>query len=408
MTDFLVAALQITSTSNVEVNFAEAEEQIELAARRGAELIKYASNAFLATKISFINELANLCEKAEVNIKDKVMTMSLDRPEKKNAMNNVMMNEINYLLAYAKQEKDIRVVVFAANGDIFCAGADLSRTESKSNVPRLENSDDIKNEIELLPEIFEVDLIGNRDEQLEAILNRNQIENYNISLYEIIRAINNNNQAVMAGEIETGQGQFSVDVPGLFEDESEINSIPIRSSSNGVVLLSDISEVKRNFKERTFFASINQNQSICLGVKKARGANLISTINKVENIVEKYQSKISSDIRLGYVLNTKDTMLEQVNSLQGNIIMATMFVLIVAMITFGIRSSLIVGSGIPVSIIIAIFILYALGFTYNFMVIFGMLVALGMLIDGSIVVVELADRKMVEAVSYTHLRAHET
>jgi enoyl-CoA hydratase/carnithine racemase len=79
----------------------------------------------------------------EVNIKDKVMTITLDRPEKKNAMNNVMMNEINYLLAYAKQEKDIRVVVFAANGDIFCAGADLSRTESKSNVPRLENSDDI-------------------------------------------------------------------------------------------------------------------------------------------------------------------------------------------------------------------------------------------------------------------------
>ena len=71
------------------------------------------------------------------------MTITLDRPEKKNAMNNVMMNEINYLLAYAKQEKDIRVVVFAANGDIFCAGADLSRTESKSNVPRLENSDDI-------------------------------------------------------------------------------------------------------------------------------------------------------------------------------------------------------------------------------------------------------------------------
>ena len=83
----------------------------------------------------------------EVNIKDKVMTITLDRPEKKNAMNNVMMNEINYLLAYAKQEKDIRVVVFAANGDIFCAGADLSRTESKSNVPILENSDDIKNDI---------------------------------------------------------------------------------------------------------------------------------------------------------------------------------------------------------------------------------------------------------------------
>ena len=65
----------------------------------------------------------------EMNIKNKIMTITLDRPEKKNAMNNVMMNEINYLLAYAKQEKDIRVVVFAANGDIFCAGADLSSGE---------------------------------------------------------------------------------------------------------------------------------------------------------------------------------------------------------------------------------------------------------------------------------------
>tara|TARA_Y100000022_G_C13233003_1_gene368354 strand:- start:440 stop:1225 length:786 start_codon:yes stop_codon:yes gene_type:complete len=79
----------------------------------------------------------------KINIKNKIMTVTLDRPEKKNALNNVMMNEINYALAYAKQEKAIRVVIFAANGDVFCAGADLSRTDSDSNVPKLENSDDI-------------------------------------------------------------------------------------------------------------------------------------------------------------------------------------------------------------------------------------------------------------------------
>ena len=79
----------------------------------------------------------------KINIKNKIMTITLDRPEKKNALNNVMMNEINYALAYAKQEKAIRVVIFAANGDVFCAGADLSRTDSDSNVPKLENSNDI-------------------------------------------------------------------------------------------------------------------------------------------------------------------------------------------------------------------------------------------------------------------------
>ncbi len=47
--------------------------------RRAAELIKYASNAFLATKISFINELANLCEKIDVNIEDISIGMGLDK-----------------------------------------------------------------------------------------------------------------------------------------------------------------------------------------------------------------------------------------------------------------------------------------------------------------------------------------
>ena len=79
----------------------------------------------------------------EINIKNNIMEITLNRPEKKNALNSVMMNEINYALAYAKQEDTIRVVVFGAKGDIFCAGADLSKPKSESNVPKLENADDI-------------------------------------------------------------------------------------------------------------------------------------------------------------------------------------------------------------------------------------------------------------------------
>ena len=82
-------------------------------------------------------------EATKIDIKSNIMTITLNRPEKKNALNNVMMNEINYALAYAKQERSIRVICIAAEGDIFCAGADLSRTESESNVPKLDYADDI-------------------------------------------------------------------------------------------------------------------------------------------------------------------------------------------------------------------------------------------------------------------------
>ena len=79
----------------------------------------------------------------KIKIENNILTITLNRPEKKNALNNVMMNEICYALSYAKQERDIRVVIIGAEGDVFCAGADLRREQSESNVPKIEGSDDI-------------------------------------------------------------------------------------------------------------------------------------------------------------------------------------------------------------------------------------------------------------------------
>ena len=61
----------------------------------------------------------------KIDVSENILTITLNRPEKKNALNNVMVNEINYALAYAKQEKSIRLIIIAADGYIFCAGADL-------------------------------------------------------------------------------------------------------------------------------------------------------------------------------------------------------------------------------------------------------------------------------------------
>ncbi len=255
---------------------------------------------------------------------------------------------------------------------------------------------EIKKELELIPAIFEVELVGAREEQLEAILNRSQIENYNISFTEIIRAVSNNNQVVTTGEIQTGQGQFSVNVPGLFETSKDVYDLPIRSTDNSSVYLSDIADLKRSFKDRTQYTKVNGKSGISLMVKKGRGRNLIETIDEVDEVVKRYKEKVSSEVHFTYVMDMRDMMKKNVNSLQGNILMATIFVIFVTMLALGIRSSLIVGSGIPVSILIALFVMYVMGYDYNFMVIFGILVALGMLIDGSLVVVELADRKMLE------------
>ena len=274
-------------------------------------------------------------------------------------------------------------------------------TESASERYVLNLARQIKKDLELIPSIFEVEIVGARDEQLEAVINRDQLENYNITFPEIISAVSNNNQVVTTGEISTGNGQFSVSVPGLFESAKDVYELPIRSSDNSSIFLADIAEIKRNFKERKSYTKVNGAKSISLMVKKGRGTNLIETINEVENIVNGYVDKVPNEVNISYILDSREMITDQVNSLQGNILLATLFVLLITMLALGIRSSLIVGSGIPISILVSLFILYITGYDYNFMVIFGILVALGMLIDGSLVVVEFADRKMVEGLNRT-------
>lgn len=87
-------------------------------------------------------------EAIEIARDGHVLTITLNRPERKNAINAAMTNELIYALDYARQERGIRVVVLAANGDVFCAGGDLrsmigATDKLRSNVPKRGESDDI-------------------------------------------------------------------------------------------------------------------------------------------------------------------------------------------------------------------------------------------------------------------------
>jgi len=85
----------------------------------------------------------------ELDERDHVFTITLNRPAKKNALNEVMITELVYALDYAREAKAVRVVVIAAKGDIFCAGGDLKAMSGQaegavvSNVPKRGESDDI-------------------------------------------------------------------------------------------------------------------------------------------------------------------------------------------------------------------------------------------------------------------------
>ena len=255
---------------------------------------------------------------------------------------------------------------------------------------------DLRDNIEAKPDVLSAEMFGHREEMLEAVIDPNQLEAYAISSEELINTIMRNNRLIPAGSLDTGQGRFSVKVPSIIEQASDVFELPVRADGDTVVTLQDVATVRRTFKDRTSYARVNGQRTIALQVKKRADANILSAISSAKEVVEAARPNLPASIDIVYSTDQAPFAQGQVTELQGNIFTALGLVMVVVVAAMGLRSGIIVGLGIPVSFLFALMFVYLLGYTFNFMVMFGMLLGLGMLIDGAIVVTEYADRKMVE------------
>jgi len=263
---------------------------------------------------------------------------------------------------------------------------------------------DLQDELEAIPDVLSADMFGNREELLEAIIDPNQLEAYAISSEELISTIVRNNRLIPAGSLDTGQGRFSVKVPSIIEQASDVLDLPVRTDGDTVVTLGDVATVRRTFKDRTNYARVNGRSTISLQIVKRANGNILSTIAAVKVAVDAFRPTLPGRVSVFYTTDQAPFAQGQVTELQGNIFTALGLVMVVVVAAMGFRSGVIVGLGIPVSFLFSLIFIYMLGYTFNFMVMFGMLLGLGMLIDGAIVVTEYADRKMTEG--YTSRSAY--
>ena len=255
---------------------------------------------------------------------------------------------------------------------------------------------DVRDKIEALPDVLKAELRGNREEVLEIIIDPSALETYGISGEELAGVLARNNRLVPAGSLDTGQGRFAFKVPSIVEEVSDLNDLPIKTANNAVITLRDVASIRRSFKDRGGYARVNGKPSISINVMKRSRGNIIDTVASAKSVVEAAKADLPGQIDIIYTTDQAPWAISQVNELQGNILTALALVMVIVVAAMGFRSGLIVGLGIPLSLLFAITILNVIGFTYNFMVMFGMLLALGMLIDGAIVVTEYADRLMLE------------
>ncbi len=257
---------------------------------------------------------------------------------------------------------------------------------------------DLQDKIESISMVLEVNISGDREELVEILIDPVILESYGLDGPSIVQFFRNSNQLVAAGNLDTGSGKFAVKVPGLFESFRDLADMPLRTDGDSVVLVRDIAEIRRSFKDPENLARIDGEQAIALNVVKRTGENVIETIEAVREVVAQESQFWPEGVEVSYTLDKSNDIRNMLRDLQNNIISAILLVMIVIVAALGFRSALLVGIAIPGAFLSGIMILSFMGLTVNIVVLFSLILSVGMLVDGAIVVTEYADRKMNEGV----------
>jgi multidrug efflux pump len=255
---------------------------------------------------------------------------------------------------------------------------------------------DLKDRLEGLPGVLAADIVGDRKEVLEVIVDPVRLESYKISTTELLQTITLNNKLVAAGALDTGSGRFSVKVPGLLKNAADVLDLPIKVAGDGVVRIRDVTDVRRTFKDAQTYARLDGKPTVALEIKKRLGFNVIDAIDDVRAAVADEQKAWPASLEVAFIQDKSKDIRNMLTDLTNSVIASVILVMIMVLASLGLRSSGIVGIAIPGSFLIGILYLYAFGFTINIVVLFSLILAVGMLVDGAVIVTEFADRRMAE------------
>ena len=258
---------------------------------------------------------------------------------------------------------------------------------------------DLQDKIEGLPGVLEADIGGDREEMLEVLVDPYVMESYNITFQDIYNILQNNNRLVAAGAMDTGAGRVVIKVPGVIEEAKDIFSLPVKVDGTTVVTFRDVASLRRVYKDPESFARVNGQPALVLEVSKRLGANIIETIENVQEVVKEEQKHWPESLHVTYMQDKSIQIRDMLKDLNNNVLSAIILVMIVMVAALGLRPSLLVGMAIPGSFLAGIMILHFLGLTMNIVVLFSLILVSGMLVDGAIVIIELADRKIAEGLN---------
>jgi len=261
-----------------------------------------------------------------------------------------------------------------------------------------EIADDLKDEIEAIQGVLEVEVTGGIEREIRVEAFPEKLSYYNIPIFVLQDAVTKENRNTSGGVIRLGDGRFQLRVPGEFERPDEIYHLVVGTHEGQPIYLKDVARVVDGFKDETSRSRLNGREAVNIMVKKRAGENIIAITDAIDELLAKVQPTWPRGTEITKLMDKAKDIRHMVADLENNILSGLVLVVFVILFAMGFRNAVIVSLAIPFSMLLSFTVLYALDITLNMVVLFSLTLALGMLVDNAIVIVENIYRYLEQGV----------
>ncbi len=271
-------------------------------------------------------------------------------------------------------------------------------SESASLSKMKELSDKLKQELEKVKALKNVEVSGLADQQVRIDIDQAKLAELKIPLNRVIQAVQTENQNIPAGSIKAGTQTYSVKTSGNYQAIEDISNTIISSNGGKNIMLREVANVYPTFATASHKTRLNGFHCILINAAQKEGMNISDTQKEYLAVLAKFKESLPKDVDLQLNFDQAENVNKRLSGLGIDFAIAITLVLI-TLLPLGIRASAVVMIAIPLSLGLGVIAMNSFGYSLNQLSIVGFVVALGLVVDDSIVVVENIERWMREGYS---------
>jgi len=341
----------------------------------------------LETSVNSVPGIEHIQSSSSPGVSVINITFSLDK--KVDVAFNEVQSKVNQVLRRLPKDADPPVVSKVETNamPIMWLALRGDRTQQQLNQYALNT---IKKRLETIAGVGEVRLGGRRDRTIRVNLLPKKMAAFQVTAQDLTNAFANEHVQVAGGFLVGQATENLIKLDLEFHRLDELEKMIVAYRDGAPVRLKDVAEIEDGLADYRQLARFLGKTTIGLGIVKVANTNTVAIVDTIKQRLEtEIIPQLPPGMTLDVVSNDAIFILEIVNSLKEHLIEGTLLAsLIVWLFLRSMRSTLIIATAIPVSLLGAVAVIYFAGFTLNSLTMLALLLLIGVVVDDAIVVLE--------------------